>query len=253
LIELERKMTKSVATKAMSAWNKYLESYPESRVNKAFLQNNAGIVSTLIEAVMPDVLENTMSLESEIEDMGQYIEALLTDKLREFAALASIIDVSASQLESYGDLENTNEQIENIGSPFQFVAIAVRDEDVVVDLSKLSEAEDVDSAEAVDTDDADLVIVRTPKGDVAVRSGTQLPEPLWLVTATMPSGSVSPILVTHAEFVKHSNSSVAVVPVHDNALFRFKRKSVTANKSPTDALLEELGFCVGESESNPDR
>lgn len=240
-------MSKAVAEKAMSAWNKYLETYPESRVTKDFLKNNEGIVGSLIEAVMPDVIENTVAMEHEIDDMGQYIEALLTEKLREFAELASLLPVTASQLDSYGDLEDTNEQIDNIGSPFQFVALAVRKEDIVVDLSNLSAADEVGDAQ----DDLDLVIVRTATGDVAVRSETSLPEPLWLVTAKMPSGTVSPILITHADFVTHSNANIQIMPLHDNDLFKFKRKNVALNKSPTDALLEELGFCVGESESNP--
>lgn len=249
--------------KAIGAWNKYVEDFPESRINKAFLSNNEEVVSRIVDAVVPDVMDKLMRAEDKIEEDEDFINALMSSNAMLILESAAFFKVTASEIDTYEELDDVNEKAHNMAVPLQYFVYDVKDEDVLLDLTNLGDAEYEAEIEKANESDEDVIVISTPTRDVLVRAGTSLPKPLWLVSTTLPSGRLQAVVLPHNQFTEMANEHVVRTPLGDSILMQAKATPVRGQSQQeqqepeqtneddssivVDKLFDELGFTVSEN------
>ena len=228
--------------KAVGVWNKYLSNYPEKRIDRNFLSNNVDLVRAVAGAVVPDIMENSLRLEDEIREAESYIDALTSAKLEEFCELAGLITVTSTALDTYADLERVNNAMLDLNLNFQFIINDPPKEHIVAKL-------DLRGNVPEDTDEVDeeCIVVTAETGEYIVRVSERMARPLWLVTARLPSGAVSPMIVMHNVYAQANTAKFTVTEsLEENAMFQKLAQKNAPEKSAVDALFDELGIVEGD-------
>lgn len=228
--------------KAVGVWNKYLSNYPDKRIDKNFLSNNVDLVRAVAGAIVPDLMEKSLRLEDAVSEADMYIDSLMAKKLSEFCELAGFITITATALDTYADLERVNNTMIDLDLNFQFIIKDPPKEHIVARL-------DLNGNVPEDHEDIDeeCVVVVAESGDFIVRISERMERPLWLITARLPSGAVSPMIVMHSAYAEaHTEKFVVTDTLEENALFEKCANKKSPEKSAVDALFDELGIVEGD-------
>jgi len=173
---------------ALGIWNKFLEKYPEKMLTKSFLANNLKLVRRILESVVPDVMKKTIELEDHLGELIQAYDISHKKHLQEIIALASVIPVTASMIE-------TVEQLDDVADKLLDYGILVHSTDDLKYQPK---------------DGGDPVPLSNQEFEA---ENLKLVNPMWLICAIMPNDTLSPHLIDHNQYCSFGSKSSSIKTV----------------------------------------
>lgn len=157
---------------ALKSWDEFVSQYPGQTIDKKFLVNNISLIHRLLEAVIPNVLQDNAVLEDQYQQVLESYEIQNHKHLQDLIAVSGSINVTVSSIETLGELNDVLDRLSAYG--------------IFMEMS-----EDIFQKDALD----------------ASKCGTELDEdvklasPFWLICALLPNDTLSPHLVPHSEYV----------------------------------------------------
>lgn len=172
-------MDKAVSA-AIKSWDDYVSRYPGQVVNKNFLVNNIALIHRLLEAVVPQVLQDNVMLRERFDSLLDSYETLNTKHLNDLVAMSGKLNVTVSCVDDYEDLERVLDKLATYGMYME---------------------------------------IPEPDTEQLTRD-TKLKSPFWLFCATLPNDTLSPHLVDHDTYtgLMHACKNVTQVPVDESPL-----------------------------------
>lgn len=177
---LGESMDKAVSA-ALKSWDEYVSKYPGQTVDKSLLVNNVALIRRLLEAVVPNVLQDNVILEDSYHSVLESYSIQTMKHLQDLIAVSGSIKVTTSVIETVGDLDLTLDKISAYG--------------IFMDAP-------------IDCDGP------------GTEPDTKLKSPFWLVCALLPNDTLSPHLVDHDTYVQlmRGCKNVEQVDLHESSL-----------------------------------
>jgi hypothetical protein len=108
----------AVIKSAVAVWDNFLEKYPESFINKTFLQRNLSLIHKLIETIIPNVMRHSVELEEDLAELTLSYEELETKRIQELLSMASVLKTTVSCIKTVEELEDVNNRTASYGTCF---------------------------------------------------------------------------------------------------------------------------------------
>lgn len=108
----------AVIKSAVAVWDNFLEKYPESFINKTFLQRNLSLIHKLIETIIPNVMRHSVELEEDLAELTLSYEELETKRIQELLSMASVLKTTVSCIKTVEELEDVNCRTASYGTCF---------------------------------------------------------------------------------------------------------------------------------------
>ena len=178
---LGESMDKAVSA-ARKSWDEYVSQYPGQTVDKNFLINNIALIHRLLEAVVPNVLQDNAILEDKLYQVQESYDIQGMKHLQDLIAVSGSIKVTTSVIETFGDLDLALDKASVYG--------------IFLDVP-------------VECDDPDIT------------NESKLKSPFWLICAMLPNDTLSPHLIGHETYVQlmRGCKNVEQVELRESSLF----------------------------------